>query len=178
MPPNSKCMAMHIRMDDRHVKGVDMQEWCDAHSTMRDVKVSGRSDRSNYVNISMSTWLDYGCGQRLPFGAATLAHYVNASLTLNPDILDLYVITDEPVWFENALVQYHTHNYHNPPVKFHVFPAKPKHRTSSLLAAADFWASLTIAQQCSGFVAHFGSAASRLVFKAVFSIFTSYNKCK
>ena len=54
------------------------------------------------------------------------------------------------------------------PLHIHVFPARNKHReSSSTEVAVDFWASITIAQQCEGFVGHFASNAANLVYHAM-----------
>lgn len=47
-----------------------------------------------------------GCGSDLPYGAATLDHYINASRVLAPNIRNIFIMTDDHDWF---MEQIHTH---------------------------------------------------------------------
>jgi hypothetical protein len=159
---DTQCIALHIRMDDRNKPGLDLEEWCNRCALFRDGVSSGSGGyrRRSGFNFSCSeydegTWCDYGCNTDLPYGSASLEHYINASYLLNPSINHLFIMTDDMNWLHSQRVAYNE-KYHagtdaagsHRPV-LHVFPTRPNHRSSNLAAAEDFWASVALAQQVS-----------------------------
>jgi hypothetical protein len=50
--------------------------------------------------LSFGQWADMGCGAQLPYGAATLEHFLNASLVLMPHNRNIFMMTDDPKWLK------------------------------------------------------------------------------
>jgi hypothetical protein len=46
-------------------------------------------------------------------------------------------------------------------------PIRPNHRSGTFNSSVDFWASISISQQCQGVVGHIGSAAFLVIYKAL-----------
>lgn len=113
-----------------------------------------------------------GCFSGLPFGAATLEHYINASKVVLPSNRNLFVLTDDEPWLKPELERYRARVLMGSIPKHEAFniiayPAGEGHREASSDATVDFWASIKLAQQCQGFVGHFSSTATLLVFRSM-----------
>jgi hypothetical protein len=193
--PSAQCIAVHVRMDDRTPKaGVDITQWCnkcakfDPADTQQTIRKDFDDSKEGCRHL-YSDWMDMGCLSPLPFGLATFDHFINASIVLNPDVENIFVLTDDFGWvrrqialsggsFTAATLASHSAGseggtaVHSPVVlrnkyKIHVFPVRPNHRQYTVQAAEDFWASLVLAQQCSGFVGHFGSTVTSMIFRTM-----------
>jgi hypothetical protein len=182
--PLTKCVAMHIRMDDRTPPpGTDIIDWCNKCAKFADDGDAAGNPRtrtrvdfeSRPGGCDYSSWMDMGCLSALPFGLATLDHFLNASIVIDADIENIFVMTDDMNWVHQQLAKYgiskgiqdgasvsagsdNQATIRKRPVvirdkyKLYIYPTRPNHREYTLEAAEDFWTSLRIAQQCSGFV--------------------------
>eukprot|EP00597_Dinobryon_sp_UTEXLB2267_P019130 CAMPEP_0201114624 /NCGR_PEP_ID=MMETSP0812-20130820/78496_1 /ASSEMBLY_ACC=CAM_ASM_000668 /TAXON_ID=98059 /ORGANISM="Dinobryon sp., Strain UTEXLB2267" /LENGTH=361 /DNA_ID=CAMNT_0047378269 /DNA_START=149 /DNA_END=1234 /DNA_ORIENTATION=- len=166
--PNISCVAVHVRRDDRALPGVDMMEWCSNHTI---VDGNGRKTHTgmwidNKNKLSFGQWADMGCGAQLPYGAATLEHFLNASRVLMPHNRNVFMMTDDPKWLRAEVRKYHSKHKHQADA-MHIFfpPIRPNHRGDSYNASIDLWSSITLARQCQAVVGHLGSAAFNFIYR-------------
>jgi hypothetical protein len=167
---NSTCIALHIRQDDRNVPGVeDLDIWCNSCSVMNpEGRRHGYKDGCTLYD--RTDWYDKGCASRLPFGKASIIHFLNSSAALLPAVTNIFIMTDDIDWLHDqkqkhvgVLDQLHREKG----IRLLPYPVRPKHRRMELVGAEDFWASVTLAQQCKGFVGHFGSAATQIIYRSL-----------
>lgn len=100
---NLRCHAVHIRMGDRYInRSTNMFDWCAAHTNK-----SAASPEERWIGqwidgrkLTRSHWHNMGCHCRNPFGTLSLQHFVNASITMNPNISDLVVVSDDYQWLK------------------------------------------------------------------------------
>lgn len=160
--PDLNCVMVHIRKDDRTKIGeFDMIKWCKSHllynkETMDDWKAVEGTSESDLRN--------YGCNLILPYGAATLEHFLNASLLLAPHNKNIFITTDDQAWLHQAI-----HEYRQQPnnlihqKELQLFPFHPRHnhrKDDSIDAAAEFFSTIELGRQCSlGFVGYTMSSA-------------------
>jgi hypothetical protein len=169
---SSECVALHIRQDDRNIPGVaDLDDWCNKCSIMDPNSPTRRQRyKDGCPDYDNTDWFDKGCASRLPFGKATLVHYINASIALNPKITNYFIMTDDINWLHEQKKE-HTallnKLYAERGIRLLPFPVRPEHRRMALQGAEDFWASINIARQCSAFVGHFGSAATQIIYRSL-----------
>jgi hypothetical protein len=164
---DADCVTLHIRMDDRSKPGVDIDAWCNRCAIFDDQNSAsftyeGRTYRhrarfnDSCTEYNEGQYDDFGCNTDLPYGMATLEHYLNASRALRPNVSDVFIMTDDMNWFHEQRGKYTEQQRISEgrswTPKMHLFPLRPNHRVSSLQAAEDFWASVSIAEQCSAFV--------------------------
>lgn len=171
--PSMSCTAIHIRKDDRVLKDTDMIEWCLNHTKLS-------SDGSGYTHtglnrfgsgeISLGEWHDMGCSMVMPYGAASLMHFINASLIIEPEEKNLFIMTDDKEWLKHEMAHFH-HIKHTDArlrnLNIFTFPAREKHRTQhDSIVSAEFWASMAIATQCSSLVGYVhASAAANIIYR-------------
>eukprot|EP01036_Dinobryon_divergens_P025313 gene25313-33844_t len=81
-------------------------------------------------------WMNMGCNKPMPFGAATLDHYLNASRLLLSGNRNVFVMTDDPQWLQSE-------------ERMNIFslPIRPNHRSGTFNSSVDFWASINMARQ-------------------------------
>jgi len=113
--------------------------------------------------------MNMGCNKKVPFGAVTLEHFLNASRVLLPHNRNVFMMTDDPKWLRSELKKYYSaspyrHRAQNSQLiganggeeddLMNVFtPAiRPNHRSGTFNSSIDFWASVTMARQCQGLV--------------------------
>ena len=63
-------------------------------------------------NLSDGQWHDMGCGAQLPYGAATLEHFLNASRVLMPHNKNVFMLTDDPKWLKAEIKKYYALRRH------------------------------------------------------------------
>jgi hypothetical protein len=103
---------------------------------------------------------DYGCNTAIPYGAITFGQYIAAIKIINHSKnKNIFIITDDIKWVKKESKSYKK-EYH-----IHIFPTPSQHRLPNNYNGANVFASFQVAQQCSGFVAHLGSAFSELILK-------------
>lgn len=51
--------------------------------------------------------MNMGCNKKMPFGAAKLDHYLNASKLLLPKNRNVFMMTDDPKWLEMEIAEYY-----------------------------------------------------------------------
>jgi hypothetical protein len=173
--PDSKCVMIHMRRDDRRINHEDMTAWCKNHSYFDEKLKSWRpmgTYGKNNDPVDSTTMYDYGCNLVLPYGAATLEHYLNASLILLPSITNLLISTDDGNSLKEELDAYlkvpgnlvHKHN-------LKIYPISPRvghRRDYSMDLVAEFFATIELGQQCSGFVGYpFASAVGQLFYESL-----------
>lgn len=54
-----------------------------------------------------------GCFSRLPFGASTLRHYINASRVLLPNNRNIFIMTDDGLWLHSQIHLLTNHSTHS-----------------------------------------------------------------
>ena len=157
--PNMTCTAVHIRKDDRTIKGKNMTEWCFNHTKLNDegtAYVHTGRDKDDTGDISFGQWADMGCGMILPYGAASLLHFINASEIVSPQEKNLFIMTDDKEWLEREMGHFHRIQHTDPRLQqFNIFTfsARSKHRAQhDSIVSAEFWASMAVASQCSSLV--------------------------
>lgn len=182
--PNVSCVALHIRRNDRsirHMDGPQIKEFCASRSKYDENTGQLLVDESKKWHdekgpMSHGRWMDLGCHLKVPYGAATFEHFFNASLILDPDIKNIFVMTDDRVALAkditqltgksidvNASAASHIHFQHKG-VNVYNYAASLKHRDRTMDSSAEFWSAIRIAQQCKGFVAyHESSAAAKMI---------------
>lgn len=132
--------------------------------------------------------MDMGCGSQLPYGAASLEHFLNASRVLFPTNRNVFILTDDPKWVRAETRKYYLahrqhHHFSRDTMKIFTLPARPNHRGGTYNSSIDFWASILLARQCQGqvngfiggsftvpllrigVVGHRGSAAFEFIYK-------------
>jgi hypothetical protein len=193
--PEEQCVVLHLRKADRILKGFDgrMREWCHNHTNYQ-VKTKDQAVTGEYKGspLHYGQWMNFGCLYTLPYGDASLEHYFNASLTMFPDIQNLFVMTDDPGWLDENVEKVlgiknisaarsssasseamtdssQTASPADPRYsKLRIFPLASKRvpelaRFDQYEANAEFWASIEIAKQCQGLILHPGSAVARVI---------------
>ncbi len=171
--PNMSCTAIHIRKDDRTLKDKDMVEWCLNHTKLNDEGTEYvHTGRNKYENgdISLGEWHDMGCSMILPYGAASLLHFINASEIISPQEKNLFIMTDDKEWLKQEMEHFNRIKHTDPRLnQFNIFtfPAREKHRTQhDSIVSAEFWASMAVASQCSSLVGYVhASAAANIIYK-------------
>lgn len=177
--PNVSCIAIHIRRNDRSIKGMNgsqISEFCRSRSKYDEkskelvVDLSKEWHDKSSKTISHGTWMNLGCRLKLPYGSATFDHFFNASLILDPSIKNIFVMTDDRVALANDVslltgktvdgdAASHLHFQHRG-VNVYNYAASAKHRDRTMQSSAEFWSSIRIAQQCKGLVAYYESSAA------------------
>ena len=101
--------------------------------------------------------MDMGCNKKLPYGAASLEHFLNASRVLLPYNRNVFMMTDDPKWLKAEIRKYYAARKQGPKGAggqdtMHIFTPsiRPNHRGGTFNSSIDFWASVTIARQCQG----------------------------
>lgn len=171
---NQTCVMHHMRKDDRQEKGADMIDWCKQRSYY---------DAVRKHLVTSGAGLNYGCQLVLPYGAASLEHYLNASSIMFPNIKNIFIATDDQAWLHQALEEYASRE--NNVVKtrqLRLLPFHPRHghrQSSSLDVNAEFFATIELGRQCEGFVGYLqASAAADLFFGALcYRHHNHYLKC-
>ena len=117
--------------------------------------------------------MDMGCNKKLPYGAASLEHFLNASRVLLPYNRNVFMMTDDPKWLKAEIRKYYAARKQGPKGAggqdtMHIFTPsiRPNHRGGTFNSSIDFWASVTIARQCQG-----KSTVSRRVANADFNYY-------
>ena len=171
--PNMSCVAVHIRRDDRALPGENMFDWCKTHTILNakgEMKETGRWIDGSH--LSSGQWMDMGCNKKVPFGAASLEHFLNASRVLMPENRNVFIMTDDPKWLKTEARKYYATRRHHGGSRtsltdtMNIFTPtiRPNHRGGTFNSSIDFWASITMARQCQGVVGHLGSAAFLVIY--------------
>ena len=173
--PNMTCVAVHVRRDDRAIPGENMFDWCKNHTKVNDrgeMRETGRWTDGSY--LTSGKWMNMGCNKKVPFGAASLEHFLNASRVLMPENRNVFMMTDDPKWLKSEVRKYYSTRRHHKSSSsvrggqdtFNIFtPAiRPNHRGGTFNSSIDFWASITMARQCQAVVGHLGSAAFVVIY--------------
>lgn len=182
---NETCVAIHMRKADRQIDDLHMKEWCRNHTTKNPPPNPRREDMP--LGVSYGRWMDYGCLYRLPYGDASLEHFLNASLSMSPENRNVFIMTDDPPWLDRSVEKVlglknissaHSMNDFEERERKGRGKDRPKHpiygdlRLFTLAslrndlkyeANVDFWASIELARQCQGLVIHAGSAVARFI---------------
>ena len=53
-----------------------------------------------------------GCGAQLPYGAASLEHFLNASRVLMPQNRNVFMLTDDSKWLKAEIKKYYALRRH------------------------------------------------------------------
>ena len=78
-----------------------MAEWCRKHVGVNKEKKTLFPIDTGHINIP-----NFGCNLALPYGAAGIEHFLNASLLVAPFNRNIYIATDDAAWLHQALAQY------------------------------------------------------------------------
>lgn len=155
------------------------------------------SSSSSVISTNLSRYdsLNLGCQFRIPYGAASLVHFLNASAVIEPTIRTVFIMTDEGESVLEEVKEYFAsfrpnHSSSSSPsspspssfsdpgesYSIYTFPTSIDSqggRRRSLDVSAEFFASLLIARQCSGLVGYLpflreglqGSMATKALFE-------------
>ena len=106
------------------------------------------------------------CGKKVPFGALSLDHFLNASRVLLPENRNVFMMTDDPKWLSREMQKYYASRKQHADDTMHIFmpSIRPNHRGGTFNSSVDFWASITMARQCQAVVGHMGSAAFVVIY--------------
>jgi hypothetical protein len=91
---------------------------------------------------------------------------------MHPGNRNIFIMTDDPKWLEQALLDFHEKNQDTAHKDFRFFTLAsnrhqiPKH-SAQFESNIDLWASIEVARQCSGLVIHSGSAIGILIGRAL-----------
>lgn len=159
----------------------DMLEWCRNYTSYNaSTKVFDFIRGSFKVwkndteirHVRHATFINYGCQFTLPYGAATLEHFINASLIISPHTKTLFFSTDDGAWLTKAIADYRTQPNNlidKLQLHLHYFHPESTHRrVPSIDTAAQLFATMELGQQCDGFVGYVkGSAIAKLFFESM-----------
>lgn len=108
----------------------------------------------------------YSCNKKVPFGAVSLDHYLNASRVLLPENRNVFMMTDDPKWLRGEIRKYYASRKQLAADTMNIFTPniRPNHRGGTFNSSVDFWASITMARQCQAVVGHLGSAAFVVIY--------------
>lgn len=155
------CVAVHVRRGDRVRSAVNMTNYCDG-MTRKEVNGEWICTNRHKSLVDCQAVADYGCFTAHPFGSLTLADYLRRVRMLM-DTRDVFVLTDDEDWIREQIGR-----VENEAWKVGYVAAKKDGRgTSEAVATSngvDFLASLRLASMCRGFVGHWGSGVSQLVY--------------
>lgn len=159
--PTGDCIAIHIRRNkDRapyELRGPKIIEWCQKYKTRPDGKCWDDEAQDYIAKGDCIHSYDYGCHTANPYGALTLEHYLNASSLLPSKKQNIYLRTDDDLFVQEELKNYHGDK------RIFYFPAHHDHRKGSTSSGISYMAAIELARECDGgFVGHTGSAVTNL----------------
>jgi hypothetical protein len=180
---NTSCVWLHARKNDRMLPPSewDMLDWCRQFMTYNTTTkqfehVPGsfkvwKNDTAIKV-LRSATLANYGCKLTLPYGAASLEHFINASLVLSPNAKTLFLSTDDEAWVSKAISEYlaQPNNLIDKlKLTLHYFNPPSNHRSApSIDIAAMLFATIELGRQCEGFVGHLtGSAVAQFFYESM-----------
>lgn len=180
---NTSCVWLHARKDDRMLPPTewDMLEFCKNFTHYNTEKhiyelIPGKFKKfkndTNFIDLRSGTLQNYGCTRSLPYGAATLEHFINASLVMSPHTKNLFLSTDDGAWFTEAISKYRSQP-NNLIDKLqlqinHFEPPSTHRQVHSMDNAAILFATMELGQQCEGFVGYpSGSAIAQLFYESL-----------
>jgi hypothetical protein len=191
--PHTPCVAVHIRRGDRIVPGVNMTEFCanatydenPEHTVKRGCVELGDPRRLGKCNKVMD-YQDYNC-HRIPFDAVKLHHIIDkVPRLIQPTIYDLVVFSDDPFFLDDEIKElaatdprWRIHTLPSPKIPSTIDMSKVRTHREVYLDAMNrirhggtdsgvfFQSSLHLAQQCSAFIAHYGSGVASLFYHAM-----------
>lgn len=173
---NMTCIWAHARKGDRILPDeYDMIEWCKTHTKYisdheyKPIGLFKRNNQSHDEVVSDGDVYDLGCQMALPYGGASLEHFLNASLILAPNNRNIYLSTDDEEWLTKAIIEYKSQTGNLISQKnLQIFRFHPKHHNHrnipSKTTASDFFATIELGQQCEGFVGYTEASAVAQLF--------------
>lgn len=191
--PTTPCVAVHLRRGDRIKVGINMTEYCYNKTHDADpnnvVKFGCQNvdHPERFGPCGGEVIDDLGCGS-VPFASITLEHVISKiPRLLYPPVHDLLVFSDDPMYIRKqakSIAKTHpswrVHTLKAPEIPSHIDMSKIdesydtyseaiKHIRSAAGTESGvmFQTSLRMAQQCSAFIGHFGSAVPTLFFHAM-----------
>lgn len=190
---NTPCIAVHIRRGDRIRAGIDMLQFC-ANVTYD--KNETNTVKRGCVNINNPDEFgecpkevnqDLGC-KTVPFEAVRLKHVIaKIPRLVNPPIHDLLVFSDDAIFIHEQAQElaktspeWKIHTLKTPDLppnvdmveyhkNFRVYEKAVGHtrRFAGTESGVLFQTSLRSVQQCSAFIAHFGSGVASLFYHSM-----------
>jgi len=152
-PSDGDCVAAHIRRSDRHLKGVNMREWCEVHKIYPNGSCWDDDAKTVDNHGNCVHYYDMGCHTAFPYGAMTVSHFLNVSRDVFKK-KNVFIMTDDGHAVEEELK--HVHDVFN----VFRFPAPRGHRKTSTANGVNYLAGLVLASECSAFIGHSGSAVT------------------
>ena len=119
------------------------------------------ADRHGKVVGCDAGYVALGC-HGIPFGAVKLEHFLQAADVVLPGNRNVYIMTDDGPWVEKEKVRFPNWNVY-------AHYGSHRHSEHSVKNGVNFFATIQLAQQCSAFVGHGGSAIFGLTKKFVCS---------
>jgi len=195
--PWTPCVAAHVRRGDRVMYSkaglaVNMTAYClNASLSSPANRCVDERDRLRPCP-ALSSLADYGCGAgNVPFGAVTVLDVLHrAEMLAPPSVRNLVLLSDDWEWVDEQVL---IARQQRPEWTLHVLPApaKPARRLfgtpkdyhfvrsqAGTESGLHFHASIRLAQQCQGLVAHFGSGIATMIFRSMcFSHAGIYGVC-
>jgi len=184
---STSCVWVHARKGDRTLPDeYSMTEWCKAHAkynketNRNDLPVGNfrRTNQSDEEVVSDSDVFDLGCPLALPYGSATLEHFLNASLILSPNNRNIFISTDDDVWLTKAISEYKSQprnlisEKHLQIFRFH--PHRNHRNEPSKRTAAEFFATIELGQHCEGFVGYPSKSTVAMLFYEMMCYYHRY----
>lgn len=164
-PASAACVAVQIRRGDRAIPGhIDPVEWC--YNASHKLPCNG----GHCVG-------DFGCSERggIPFAAINLSHVIEkVPVLVGPDVKNIVVASDDPDWVHRQIAavkktdpswNFYTlpHPELPPDVKLSVKEEYRYLRSAAGTQSGVFlFASIELARQCSGFIAHLGAGGAMI----------------
>jgi hypothetical protein len=197
---SASCVAAHVRRGDRikNIANINMTQWCFNATRKTDAKqnLCLNEDKELKPCIEFGSIIDYGC-YNVPFGSVTLKHVLkNVEKLVGPNKPNVVLFSDDMTWMKEEIKKLNENN-NNTSKHWNVYylPFQPTTMKKNKIkneyeeykymrseASTDsgvyFYASLKLAQQCVGLVAHFGSAVAVMFYGAMCSQHASmYGLC-
>eukprot|EP01041_Mallomonas_annulata_P006148 gene6148-12455_t len=151
------CVAVRIRRDDRVVEGVDIYDWCKWNNP--NVTTCFLADESWDTHYKCIAYHDMGCNMTMPYGAATLTHFLKAAKSISTS-KNILIGTDDEKWLKNELKTVNREG-----LNIYTFFAPPGHRKNSIKNGVNYFAAITLARKCKSLVGQTGSAVTMLFLK-------------
>lgn len=169
-------VAIHIRRGDRIRIGnnnnpsiQEVREFC-LNYTFIDWQTPVRHKLNPSITVNAGTYQDLGCLGSNPFGGLYLQDYLDkVSLLVNTK--NVFIMTDDGEWLNDQM------KLVSKEWKILTIPGRINSRginVNSTKNGVDFFTSIAISRKCSGFIGHWGSSVSVMIYNAMCYMYKNY----
>jgi hypothetical protein len=177
-PDRTECVAIHIRRGDRNlVTDMPIKDYCDMIKKTGISRSNCSTEQLNAVPFPPGTTIwdcsflsNFGCWLSIPFGGLTLIDYLERAKEVVPTARAAFIMTDDGPWLEESIAKLPESGSSVADWQVGVLSAHGKMARADpngTRYTLDFFASIEVARQCEGFVGHWGSAVSQMVYTAM-----------